>query len=484
LDCPLLVLSNNAMGDAFAFGRIGAHRSSREAVANWLLLAILLVGIPLLLASEPKILNDGDVSWHIAAGRWILANGRLPNADPFSFTAAGQPWVTTEWLAEIVFASAFQLDSYAGLSAVVAGSLLALNWIVFAEVRRTLGPIGITATLIAVDVVLSPFIVARPHVLVWPLLASWTVLLLRSTKTGRPPPLWSTLLLVAWTNTHPSFPLALPIAVTFAYDALARANWKAWRQWALFLATSVGALMLNANGVPGLIEPFKITALKMLPLIEEWHASNPSLTPVFYGVLLIGLGALLHKGVRVPPGQLLLLLFMLAMAFSQVRHQSWFIIVAALAIAPVVEGSPVPLPSARPFAVGAVLSLVVRLLVPMNPVENPSNPWYLLDAVPRNVRAEPVFNGYDFGGPLIRSGIRPYIDGRAEIYGDEFVSNYKSIADGSWTNFNSAVRRYDIAWTILSAKEQPLIRKLDSSPQWRRVASTRAGVIHVRRRQQ
>ena len=59
----------------------------REAIANRLLLVILLFAAPLALASIPRAFRDGDTSWHLAVGRWILANGRIPAADPFSFTA-------------------------------------------------------------------------------------------------------------------------------------------------------------------------------------------------------------------------------------------------------------------------------------------------------------------------------------------------------------------------------------------------------------
>src|SRR5437870_1857686 len=85
----------------------------------------------------------------------------------------------------------------------------------------------------------------------------WT-LLLRSLGTGRPPPLWSARLLVAWTNMPASFPLAIVIAGAIAVDALRTAGWKTWPQWAAFLSVSVVAVMLNANGFRGILQPFHI----------------------------------------------------------------------------------------------------------------------------------------------------------------------------------------------------------------------------------
>jgi hypothetical protein len=105
----------------------------------------------------------------------------------------------------------------------------------------------------------------------------------------------------------------------------------------------------------------------------------------------------------------------------------------------------------------------------------------LLAAVPPELRNEPVFNEYTFGGPLILAGIRPYIDGRAEMYGDKFVLDYVKISDGDMNRFNRAVDRYGIRWTILSKSNSKLIQKLDSSPNWRRLYSDKIGVIHVRK---
>ena len=75
---------------------MAAERRDRSAIAA--LIAVLL--IPAMLGSSATIFNDGDVSWHIATGQWILDNRAIPHADPFSFTWAGQPWVPIEWLAE------------------------------------------------------------------------------------------------------------------------------------------------------------------------------------------------------------------------------------------------------------------------------------------------------------------------------------------------------------------------------------------------
>src|SRR3954454_22925444 len=90
----------------------GARAASEQPSILPLFVAVLL--IPAVLGSSQTIFNDGDVSWHIATGQWILDHRVIPHADPFSFTWAGKPWVPIEWLAEVFYASAYRLEGVCG----------------------------------------------------------------------------------------------------------------------------------------------------------------------------------------------------------------------------------------------------------------------------------------------------------------------------------------------------------------------------------
>ena len=125
--------------------------------------------LPAALGSSQTIFNDGDVSWHIATGQWILDHHAIPRTDPFSFTWAGKPWVPIEWLAEVIYASAYRLAGYSGVAALVTAALIALNGIVFYNAVRWIRyPLLV---LVLMDVVLVPMLLARPHVLGWPLMS-------------------------------------------------------------------------------------------------------------------------------------------------------------------------------------------------------------------------------------------------------------------------------------------------------------------------
>ena len=109
-----------------------------------------------------------------------------------------------------------------------------------------------------------------------------------------------------------------------------------------------------------------------------------------------------------------------------------------------------------------------------------SNPRGLIAHIPPELRSQPVLNEYSMGGPLILAGIRPYIDGRADMYGDAFVQDYLKTTAGDWATFSKVVDKYGLRWTILQ-NNNGLIRELDRSGEWRRIYSDKVGVIHVRR---
>ncbi len=190
--------------------------SAERASILPLFVAVLL--IPAVLGSSQTIFNDGDVSWHIATGRWILQHHAIPHTDPFSFTWAGKPWMPIEWLSEVLYASAYRLAGYSGVAALVTAALIALHAVVYLNARRWVRVALLP--IVAMDFALIPMLSARPHVLTWPLLALWTWLMLRAREQGRAPPLVAALLMTLWANMHGGFVFGLAIAAAFGFEAL------------------------------------------------------------------------------------------------------------------------------------------------------------------------------------------------------------------------------------------------------------------------
>jgi hypothetical protein len=112
---------------------------------------------------------------------------------------------------------------------------------------------------------------------------------------------------------------------------------------------------------------------------------------------------------------------------------------------------------------------------------NSGNPWRIIAAIPERLKSQRVFNEYSFGGPLILSGIKVYIDGRAEMYGDAFVTNYSQMTKNDFGAFERTVRRYNIQWVMLPLSEKYLVREIRKSGIWCEIYRDQLGMIAVKK---
>src|SRR2546423_14826333 len=92
-------------------------------VTSALVLRGLLFTAIFSLAAVPPL--DPDLWWHLANGRLMLAAQAIPHADVYSFSAAGQPWVMHEWLADLAMYLLFKVGGLPWLVAVFAGVVTA-----------------------------------------------------------------------------------------------------------------------------------------------------------------------------------------------------------------------------------------------------------------------------------------------------------------------------------------------------------------------
>ncbi len=439
---------------------------------------------------NPRLLGDGDSYWHVAAGQWIIDHAAIPRTDPFSHTFAGKDWHVHEWLAEVIFALFHKVGGWAGVlllsSAAVSGAVA----IVHQHLRRHIGwPGAAMASLLALAC-LAPSLLARPHILSLPLLALWTKVLLDARSQSRAPhPGWLALILI-WSNMHGSVMFAVALFGPFALEALlgAPADWKRIvRQWAIFGIGAAIAMLITPRGIEGTIFLVKLTQMESLKSIIEWMP--PDLTRVGGIQLLVaaGLLAMLWRGVKVPPIRIVLLLLLLWLTIQHQRHQVLLAITGTMICCEAIGASLGERKAGwmphRALSLVLGLALLVlaaaRLAVPVAPAESARSPRTALAAVPVQVRKGNVLNYYSAGGFLIANGVRPFIDGRTDLYQDAFFARYEAIADDRAGALDKALADFRIGWTMLETGS-PAAQSLDRKPGWRRLHTDRYATIHVR----
>lgn len=460
----------------------------RPALLDWrIAVALFAAAIAALLAFSPELFNDGDTYWHVAAGRLIIDTRGVPATDPFSFTFHGQPWTAHEWLAEVLAAAAYRLGAWpavATLHAAAVGLTLCLAGL---WAGRTLPLRHTIVLLVLLASILAPFTLARPHVLAWPLLAAFTLVLLCARAADRAPPLAAAAIVLVWANLHASFALGLVLAALFGFEALLQSadRMRAVRQWGLSGLALLIAALATPHGLAGLLFPLQVSGMDMTDTIAEWRASA---WPDDWLFFLAAAGAALAAAWRwraLGPVRLFILAALLVMAIQHARHQVPFALVAALLLAPVLLRNGLQASgltarvAAGVFLAGLVVLAVVRQAVPLAPPDTRNTPGAAIAAVPRELAGKPVLNSYGFGGALIFNGIAPYIDGRVDMYGDRFLDDHQRMMAGDMPLFRRIARERHLAWTIVAPRE-PLATRLDAEPGWRRIYADGRAVIHVR----
>jgi len=485
---------------------IAARSLARGRVGPSLPLILGIFVYTWLLLGAPGMLGDPDTYWHIAVGRWIIAHGAVPHHGIFSATMAAAPWIAHEWLAEIAIAGVYEHFGWAGVIAATALCVAAALAMLLRALLHTLEPAhALMASVLATAMVL-PHLLARPHVLILPILVCWATELVAARGAQRAPSLFLAPLMALWANLHASYMLGLGLATMLTADAILAASDRrgrlaAIRGWGQFAALSIAAALITPYGIDGLLLPINLTNMSSLALIKEWQSPDfQNFQPLELWIAFVFFAAF-SLGLRLPPARIAIVLLLLHMALRHARYGELLGFLAPLLLAPAlapqlaVYATRFAVPAldrglaglAKPAGAGGVAIAGIVLLavsaIPLRsdiaPRSDAITPAEALAAVNARHIQGPVFNDYVFGGYLIFSGFEPFIDGRAELYGDAFIKRYLDAVSIVSGRLPQLLAQYEVTWTLLSPAT-PAARLLDNLPGWRRLYADDVAVVHVR----
>jgi hypothetical protein len=459
-----------------------------------LLLGALVAVLGLLATLSP--IRNYDYWWHLRTGALIVDEGRVPRADPFSFTAAGTPWVDHEWLFQVLAWAAHAHAGPAFLVLLKAALVLGLLFLVSRLLEREgHGPAG-RAFFLTIAILGSAFrIDVRPELATLLLVPLAVHLAITARATGRRWPLALVVgLCSAGANMHVGVILVPPILLAGALaTALAAAlggeREAATRRFALrLLATGVlaaAAIGLNPWGFALYAVPFHVRdVLGSLPWPNlEWVPPTFAAMPLFFIVLPMA-AAILLAGVRhADPVAAPALAIAALLALAHVRNVGLFFLLIpwglarpARALVEAAKRSAIyrratGSEAARPGFIAAVVVLLggvpLLLLLPPPPslgvgVAAGNEPAAAVDFLEREPVGRRLYNDVRFGGYLVWRrfpGARVFIDGRNEIYGDLMRDIARSMkGPDTWKAFldrhgiDAAILRYPptlqaITWT-------------------------------------
>jgi hypothetical protein len=453
-----------------------------------------------------SLLSDGDTGWHIRAGELILQAGRVPVADPFSFSRPQQPWFAWEWLADVVFAQTWRWRGLAGVAALAAAVLALAATATLARIlRRGCGLwVGLAATMAAVSAS-SIHYLARPHVfsILFYTLALW---ILAEDRDRRGRLVWLLVPLTAlWVNLHAGFVAWLAtLGLLVLFCGAQRDRSGVCRYGALAALCSLASLLNPYGWQLHLHIARYLNSSWILDHVQEFQSPLiRSESMIVFALLLLATVALVPQADRF---EAVLVLVWGFLALRSARHVPFFAIAAAPVLASAVArywarlaaraGGSSPLrifwelaqefgrrPRAStwlPLSAAVVMAAVPAAgfperIFPVQAVERNLEQLTPTAAMPRVLTSDQWADYLIF---RLYPQQRVFFDGRSDFYGAAIGSDYRKLLSGE-SPWRELLDRYQFDLALLP-HDWALSTALEREPGWRLVYRDSVAVLFAR----
>jgi hypothetical protein len=483
---------------------------------------IILGGIFIFINTHP--IRPYDFWWHITIGKEILTSRAIPTVDIYSFTQAGQPYLSYQmfWLMEVILYSVYRLGGPALVvffQSVLVTTAYGIIFLISKHVSNS-WRIAAISVIFAAALGLNDWNV-RPQGITF-LLAS---LILLAIYEYRSKPRWGWLVLIpismlVWVNSHGTFIIGIALVgiwwgqeIWTAIKKLIRhekdIDWKTVYIPGIVCFVSTVVCLANPRGI-GIIDYLRsLTGNSVIQnLVTEWAA--PSFGSLMGSLFLVGLilsGVLLILSPRRPSFfQVATFLVFGILGVRTLRGSVWF----GLVMAPILADHLAALVARFRKAdqvqeaqsgSGIINSLIVVLVVLTAVI---TLPWFknslplptakaglissetpvaatkeLLELAPPGE----LFNSMSFGSYLIWAAYPQYqvfVDSRIELFPPDIWLDYLEIsnAQGDW---EARLSEYGINTLMLSPVDQPmLVKAVEASKQWKLIYRDNDAEIFVR----
>ena len=456
----------------------------RPPWSRWLLLPLALLPLAVIRAS---LLAESDTFWQIRVGLDILTTHRIPQTDPYSWTAFGTAWHPNSWAFDVVLALAYRLGDLP-LAALAGAAFIPLIGVTVALGARRLGARpGLTLLVLLLGLTpLVTYLSARPQIVDYvavPLLL--VVLDVAVNDIGRVRR-WCALaslglIQVVWVNLHLVAPLGVAIVVCGSVGHLLR---QFTRQSVL-----IGAAAALVTAAGSLASPFGWRVLEMAVSVRndsvyilEWSHFSPRMIGADVLLLLAVAAAVASWRLRAHP-HLLTVVTLAASGMYAIRMLPIAVVAGLPVLARFADSSDrrtAYVDSRRALLRFATVGLIVAeslvALVKIPTLGEPPYPIAAVLAMPADCR---LFNGYRLGGPviLLRPDIPVSQDSRSDLYGGDLL-----LAAHRIEFEENGVQQLEQtgATCALILPQTPLANALRTAPGWRAAGGDATGVLFVR----
>ncbi len=474
----------------------------QRAISFPAMLGVLLVGA--VFGTVRSFNVDPDLWWHIKTGELILSTHRWATTDPYSYTAKGMPWMSCEWLGDVIFATVYRLGGLRGLEAllVVLASAVILALYAFATLRSGNSKAGFVAAAVLLTLANASFNL-RPQMMGY-LFLILTLIALERFRQGKQRALWILpVLFMIWINSHGSWIIGLGVValyiacglVSFQMGSLEAQRWNTSERLRLetVFMLSLAAIVVTPYGVRLASYPFAVASSYPIAIanILEWQVMPFNIVggKIFLGLVLGFFLAQMAFRFSWRIYEILLFVFSTAMACIHVRFVLLFVpFFAPLFVTVLARWVPTYERSKDKYLLNlALMAGIVIAMVHYFPSRTDMAkrvadqfPVHALEYIRQHPVPGPMFNSYGFGGYMILSGYKTFIDGRGELFEEVGVfGDYVHITmlkPGAM----KVLSGYEIQ-SCLMERDEPFSTVLASLPDWQKVYSDNVSALYVKR---
>ena len=478
---------------------------------------LLVLFLGLVFVYSCNQLKESDAFYHLKTGELIWETKSIPHFDVFSYTATGAPWITHEWLAELIFYFIQALTGFWGLIFFVALISVLTYYIIFRLAIKQGADFYVTlAVLFGLAFTTFKFWIPRPQIFSYLALAILIFSLESFRREKRNRYLWIIIgTMLFWANTNASFLLGLVVILFYLFAELLKKYFpyfgnrdieeKDFKKFGLAVMGAIAVCFANPNTYRSLLYPlyvrFSVNVLK----IEEWKSVLNFWQDAQTGFFLTLIA--------------LISVFLIWQLFFKKRERDivWLGVVLGISILPFISFRHSifwPIAAVVPLSVCAskelkgffekinykhlpFLALAIILILagaryansPSDSVNKYTLPVGASDFIEKNNLKGPFFNLYNEGGYLIWRfwpKEKVFIDGRSEVFGKAQLLEFFAVVK-DYPEWDKIVNeKYKINYFILAYRPDdlsrsilPLISKLISE-NWALVYWDDAGLIFLK----
>ena len=445
---------------------------------------------------------DPDIWWHLRNAQNLLEHGSFSRVDSYSFTAAGSPWLSDQWLSEIPYYLGFKAWGLQGVL-VVYFAVLVLIFVGVYYLSCRSGADCKDATITTLLAILLGIVSIGPRTLLfgWLCMVGLLLVLDRFQRTGKSlwllPPLFA-----VWVNLHGSWVFGMVVLTATIASGFVEGDWSLveTRRWSpaelkqilTVFAASLAALFVNPFGYRLVFYPFDLLLRHkgVMQYLDEWHSVDfddghgKLVLAVIFGLL----AAALFSRRKWRLAEVLVTIFALWAALSHVR----FLFFLGLIVAPIFATRlqlfpPYERDLDKPWLNAGIMAAVLAWMIFAFPSAavlqeqvNQQFPVAAVDFMQRQHLNGRIFNQFGWGGYIEWNApqFKPFSDTRADIfvYNGIFDDYMKAVAIQTPLE---VLNNHNIGYVLIEA-QHPLGYLLKHSPAWHPIYSDKVALLFER----